>query len=308
MKSKEIQTGILINPKAGDKKSIRQTIETTESSFGDTQIYDIADIEDESIQNISPRLIIIGGDGTIRACLSWLASHNEYPQILIAGGGSTNTFRSALIKEGAKTSVKALKNDAQRTISYKPAVIEHEDAEKDFWIIAAGFGEFERDFTNAFETVRKLKTPPSTRAHTAGLMTLMYNFLTVMSSHDPLLQTYTTGQNIGPFKVFKKNELSLSSNKLGLVEIDKKDYYRGLLRFVISSMFWQARIKPPKSLAQTTIGESFITELSSFEKMSRINLDGDEEYIQSGRLLIRRHPHSFSASALVFERKTQDKI
>ena len=262
----ESEIGIIVNPKAGDRRGIRETLETIEQFFDDTKIFDISDLENGNIQNIPPKLVIVGGDGTIRACLSWLASHDEYPKLFITGGGSTNTFRSALIKESAKTSVEGLKNDAGQMISYKPAVIEHEDGERDFWVIAAGFGEFEKGFPNAFEGVRRLKIPPQTRAHTAGLMALMYNFLTAVSSRDLLIQAYTTGRDIGRFKIFKEGELSLSSDKLGLVEIHKKDYYWGLLKFIISSMFWQTGVKPPKSLSQTMIGESFMTELPSSEK------------------------------------------
>lgn len=302
MKSKEINTGVIVNFQAGNKREIKRSLKPIEQSFDDAKVYEIADLEGGNIQNIPPKLVIVGGDGTVRASLSWLASHDEYPQILIAGSGSTNTFRSALMEEGAKTSAQAVKKGNLIGIDYKPAVIEHEDGERDFWVIAAGFGEFEKGFPNAFEGVRRFKIPPQTRAHTAGLMVLVYNFLTAMSSRDPLIQAYTTGQHIGPFKVFKENELSLSSDKLGLVEIDKKGYYWRILRFIISSMFWQTGTRPPKFLASTKISESFTTNLKSLDDTSPVNLDGDEKSIQSGKVSIKRHPFPFPTSALIWKK------
>lgn len=301
---REKETGIIINSKAGTKQERNRILKAVIDTFQEVQTFDLADLENGRIKSIPARLAIIGGDGTIRASISWLASHNEYPQILIAGGGSTNTFKTALIQEGVKTSIKSFKNAQEQTAPFYPAVIENTDGKKDFWVISAGFGNFERDFADAFEEIRKSKIPHFTRAHIAGIVALMQNILSGRYSQESLLRVYATSQRIGPFKVFKENELNLSSHKLGLVEIEKKDYYWGILKFFLASVFWQARIKSPKLLVTTMIKESFLEKIKE-SKDTLINLDGDNKKIKPGKSTIKRHVQSFPVSALVWERKKQ---
>jgi len=299
---KERETGIIINPKAGSRKEREKTLKTVGHVLTDAQILDLSEVENGRIKNIPMRLIIIGGDGTIRACLSWLASNHEYPEIFISGGGSTNTFRTALIEEGAKTSVRSFKEKEEKTILFKPAVIEHEDQEKKFWVISAGFGDFEIDFADAFEKVRKSKISHFTRAHTAGILALAQNFFSAMSSQEPLLKAYATSRRVGPFSIFSKGMQELSTDKLGLVEIEKKDYYWGILRFLLASVFWQMKAKSPKILARTKVASSFSEEIKGPEDML-INLDGDNKKIKPGKIIIKRHNQSFPVSALIWEKR-----
>ncbi len=130
MKEKAAQIGIIINKKAGNRQTRESTLGAV-NALPDSEIYRLEDLENGKVRNIPPAIVIVGGDGTVRACLSWLASHDEYPQILIPGGGSTNIFKSALIREGAETSIKTLRDGDRQKIDYKPAVIEHEDGRRD---------------------------------------------------------------------------------------------------------------------------------------------------------------------------------
>ncbi|MBI2031763.1 MAG: hypothetical protein HYT08_04080 [Candidatus Levybacteria bacterium] len=302
MGRKERETGVIINSKAGDKQERNRVLRVVSETFQETQSFNLVDLENGNIKNIPPTVVIIGGDGTIRTAVSWLATHDEYPQLLIAGGGSTNTFKTALIQEGAKTPVQAVKRDNHVAIDYKPAVIEHEDGEKDFWVISAGLGDFEKDFTRAFEEVRNSRIPHRTRAYAAGLVAFAQNFLSAMSSHEPLLRAYVTSQYLGPFRVFGENELSLSGDKLGLVEVDKKSYYWPFLRGAVASCFWQMKVKAPKQLVKTEVSTSFSGEIESLEETAGINLDGDEKQVKPGKVTIKRRHQPFPVSALIWKK------
>lgn len=305
MRGKERETGLIINSNAGNRLGRNQVLRSVMDFSQNPQTFELEDLENGNLKNIPGKIVIIGGDGTIRATISWLASHDEYPNIYIAGGGSTNTFRTALLGEGAKTSPELIKQDRERLIEYRPAVIEDENGERQFWVISAGLGDFEKDFAIAFEKVRKSKIPQRARAYAAGVISLAQNFLSAMSSREPLLRAYVTSQRLGPLKVLRKNQISLSCNNLGIVEIDKKDYYWPFLKGLLASCFWQMNLKAPEQLAKTEVRASFSTEIKGSGDFTQVNLDGDEKQVKPGKLNIRRHDQSFPTSALIWDRRSQ---
>ncbi|OGH37842.1 MAG: hypothetical protein A3B44_01215 [Candidatus Levybacteria bacterium RIFCSPLOWO2_01_FULL_38_21] len=70
MRTKEAEIGIIVNTKAGNEQERNRVLKKVQGTLPEAQAFDISDLEDGNIQNIPPKLVIVGGDGTVRASIS----------------------------------------------------------------------------------------------------------------------------------------------------------------------------------------------------------------------------------------------
>lgn len=302
MSCKESEVLIVKNPLSGRRKMTQQT-EQIYNAVENPQVRNLSELEKGEIRNIPKKVIILGGNGTINACISWLSKNDERPLVLIAGGGTDNILRKVLVKNGATLSLHEVGDTEKanvQAVAFRPGIIETVDGRhQGNIIIGAGFGDFEKSWSRHKEHIRLLPYPPFTRKYLAGLLAIITSLHLEKPLRDPLLQIYSTISTVGSLRVFSDSELGLDGAKLGLVEIKDDDPKRAVAKLLSAIILWRAKVIPPSSLAETKYSTDFIRQGQNTEVLLG-NIDGEIKTIAGAETLrLTRDKNNFLTMALI---------
>lgn len=283
---------IVHNSRAGTGKAVEASF-FVEERLKFSESHDVTDLNNDIIKQIPERVIIIGGDGTIRSTVTWLMLHDEYPLLAIVGGGSGNILKTILNAQKAITPVEELFDHA-KTVSFKPGLMETESGEQSCFVIGAGFGAFERKYAMAMEDIRVTTFQTPFKIYIAGLLALKRQ---VEEKETPILKTYSTSELVGLFKVFPREKVNLESQGLGLVEISEKDAAKAIGKFVISLCCWKLGINPPPSYVSMQYATRFSHDIT--RTVTSVNVDGDLVFIPKDETVhLTRFQNPFLATSL----------
>lgn len=258
---------------------------------------ELSALERGEVRGIPDNVIIVGGDGTIRASVNWFVNHDENPNLFLAGGGTGNILRRSIEAKGARISPSELidPQDLTKTsVLCRFGVIESGRTENLF-VASAGFGGFEREWTKGAERLRGKNLPPLSKLYLAGLLSFWSNLKTKDISGDAILEVYSPQETVGPFKVFSENDVNLENSLLGSVEIEDENPQKALLKLMLTLACWQLGIKVPRSILSLKTGDEFFRQ----ETGNVVNLDGDLKTIKGEGLRLKKSDRGFNVTAMI---------
>lgn len=301
MRNVESEFLLIKNLSSGNRFANRRAVEIN-NRLKHFAVKDFTELQRGEIKEIPGKVIVLGGDGTVQACIAWLKAHDESPTIIVAGGGTGNIFRKSVISEGATLALNDINNLDKVTgsiLSFRPAIIRDEaEEEKSLFVIAAGFGQFERSYSKYRETIRQLPLPAYLQRKASQLLAVLNTGISSGDGQELLLNMYSTGPMLHGIKVFSNEELSLNSTNIGLVQIKDMNPQMAVAKFVYAVSLWRLGIKPPSSIASTEVNVMFCHSPS--QQGSKATLDGEiRQMSKDANLTIRRSNTEFSVVALV---------
>ena len=295
------ETLILYNSLAGSGNNPERSLQLGKRLNTD-RIHDISDLESKKVNFSCERVLILGGDGTIHACISMFSQKDTQPMICIASGGTGNVLQKMLVKEGASISEEELldaDNWVHRARVYKPGVINVNNDYKFPMIVGAGFGEFETKGADALNSIRTYPLPKDMKIYLAGVLAFVSVVQRKHLPNTPLLQTYSIGERVGPFQVFSSEYLNIGNDKIGKVTVSDRNPVSAQRKLLLAMALWKIGIPVPRSVADVQYDYQFIQQTNG-QVQTNVNIDGDSRSIKTdGNIVVFRDNRSYLAMALV---------
>lgn len=302
MRSIESEILLIKNSLSGNRTADRRA-EEIRNRLRNVVVKDFNELQRGEIKKIPGIVMIVGGDGTINGCVGWFMKEDERPTLVIVGGGTGESFRKSVANEGATIGLKNLTDSDKLSaaiLSFRSAVIKEEaTGEKSVFVTAAGFGQFEKNYSKYREAIRQLPSPPYLkRKASEALAALTTSISSGGNQEEFLINAYSTDRILHGVKVFPNQALSLNSTNIGLVQIKDENPQVAVAKFICAVTLWRLGIKPPSSIASTHINTVF--EHLPDQQGSKATLDGEvRQFDNNTNLTIRRSNTIFPVVALI---------
>lgn len=279
------EIGIFINSAARHKARNLALANAAVTPFSCSQDITILD----STVRLPNRIIIVGGEGSIRATLQKAYDLHQLNPVGIFGGGTNNLFYNHLKALGNSCSWQDFIN-GQKELNFfqcRPGMIGN-----DIFNINLGLGVFEQSQGLINEHLRpfvKGKLRPRL-AQVASCVALICQYREGI----PSFEMFSTSPRIGAAIAFPKQRIDASTLAHGLILGNSR--YESVRNLLVVFLHWQVKSMPPTSAFNTNYGESFETST----RLNTIYLDGDT-FTKEKReqVLVRRAPKSIPVIAVV---------
>lgn len=227
------------------------------------------------------RIIVAGGDGSVREILQWMQDRGEVRPVGLMAGGSQNVLYHALMELGLKTSINTFleKNpdDYPEDQRLKPGMVGDL-----VFVNHAGLGRFEQHLGEFNRRLRLLRN--GQRPFVCALFSLAASLNP--NGRKDFLNLYTITPTIGQLRAFP--EQKLLGNGITHAKVSS---VRGLVQTMI---YWQrGQSAPNRAMHQSTY-----TRFEDTTGNSSIWLDGDTSAYPRQAVLITRTPYGIPVVAI----------
>lgn len=235
-------------------------------------------------QRFPKRLIVRGGDGSMREICQWMNDRGEFRPIGLLPGGSQNVLYNALLELGLTSDVKAFlekeTDDYPEDQILRPGMVGNL-----VFVNHVGFGHFEQHLGEYNKRLRFL--PNGRRTLVAALISLVRAACHPNRKED-ILNLYTITPTIGQIPAFPEQNL-LDGNLTHARVV-------GVRSLVTTLLYWQMGKAAPDKIMPQLSGSSFAVPPTG----NYIWLDGDTvPYVFQEGTLIRRASYGIPMVAII---------
>ncbi|MBI2086289.1 hypothetical protein HYT74_03025 [Candidatus Daviesbacteria bacterium] len=218
----------------------------------------------------SQKIIVAGGDGSVRAVLESVYRSEVTKPVGILAGGTNNIIYSILKKSGKVLPASEFVNSDEfpDDLGFRPGIFQER-----LFLLHVGLGSFEQLIGSTNEYFRGY-LPRKLRPRAAYLCALSKVFNQSDSPH--ILDVYSTTSHLGYENAFPSQQFH--GGLLTRAWIESGSKREEFMKLFFCLVAWQLHLRPPSSILSIKQKDLFNTENSPFEAW----FDGDNLPVKSG--------------------------
>lgn len=245
--------------------------------------------QQEGLAEMYKRVIIVGGDGSVRTGLNYLMGQDQFPLVGIIPGGTLNVLSRVLVENGLGTTIEEFINidplKLPESEQFKPGLVAGR-----VFTNKASVNQYDRFKIVINERLRGVLSG-RTRIKVSHIGGLLLSALTI-DNQKPLLNAVLTTPYYGEVAV--NPEQSLNGDNLTRMSIEGDSTLLMFYKLAACLVYFNRQTLPPPSLLKVEFGKEFMMR----PVHNGMDLDGDGFPMTKTEVLARRSDRGFHLRVL----------